>query len=112
MAVASVLSLSTDPLCFSIRLFFFTLGESRLPVPRFVPLADNIILNVTDVMINNLLLQLGGVAISALHVKVSEIRNKNNHHNWLTDRVTEDRWRLSQQKRLANGGWEFPDTYI
>ena len=28
--------------------------------------------------------------MSALQVKVSEIRNKNSHHKWITDRVTED----------------------
>ena len=44
MAVA--FALSVDPLCFSIGLFFFILGESRLSVPRFVPFADEIILEV------------------------------------------------------------------
>ena len=50
MAVA--FALSVDPLCFSIRLFF-----SRLSVPRFVPFADEIILEV-KFMINNFLLKL------------------------------------------------------
>ena len=44
MAVA--FALSVDPLCFSIGLFFVILGESRLSVPRFVPFADEIILEV------------------------------------------------------------------
>ena len=44
MAVA--LALSVDPLCFSIGLFFFILGDSRLFLLRFVPFADEIILEV------------------------------------------------------------------